>query len=324
MTQKPKNLPAFILDMPNEEYHRGEWSRDFVSSTQLKNLLISPKAFDYLRRIGGVEISLEASMKGSVYHAILASIANTGCLDEFESEYFVFEPPINPTTGAAYGISSQKYQIAYQQALAEHPGMEATSQAEVDLANTMVEALLHHCGNTSESISQLLEWGTAEISHFVEYEGLGFKFRTDLKTSRKIVDWKTISSKDLHEETITSQINKMNYGFSAAFYQFFNHLATGEWAEFYWVFQQKEPPYDAVIVSADAWAYCKLDDESPVYKGASAIEFENALEQYIKCSKSGYYPGAEVFIQPNLKGRRVMNLNVPTYKRNNIRTFYSK
>ena len=116
----------------------------------------------------------------------------------------------------------------------------------------------------------------------------------------------------------------MNYGFSAAFYQFFNHLVTGEWAEFYWVFQQKEPPYDAVIVSADAWAYCKLDDESPVYKGASAIEFENALEQYIKCSKSGYYPGAEVFIQPNLKGRRVMNLNVPTYKRNNIRTFYSK
>ena len=128
MTQKPKNLPAIILDMPNEEYHRGEWSRDFVSSTQLKNLLISPKAFDYLRRIGGVEISLEASMKGSVYHAILASIANTGCLDEFESEYFVFEPPINPTTGAAYGISSQKYQIAYQQALAEHPGMEATSR----------------------------------------------------------------------------------------------------------------------------------------------------------------------------------------------------
>ena len=89
MTQKPKNLPAIILDMPNEEYHRGEWSRDFVSSTQLKNLLISPKAFDYLRRIGGVEISLEASMKGSVYHAILASIANTGCLDEFESEYFL-------------------------------------------------------------------------------------------------------------------------------------------------------------------------------------------------------------------------------------------
>ena len=22
MTQKPKNLPAIILDMPNEEYHR--------------------------------------------------------------------------------------------------------------------------------------------------------------------------------------------------------------------------------------------------------------------------------------------------------------
>ena len=116
----------------------------------------------------------------------------------------------------------------------------------------------------------------------------------------------------------------MNYGFSAAFYQFFNHLVTGEWAEFYWVFQQKEPPYDAVIVSADAWAYCKLDDESPVYKGPSAIEFENTLQQYLICNEKGHYPGAEVFIQPNIKGRRVMNLNVPSYKRNNIRTFYNK
>lgn len=93
--------------MPNEEYHRGEWCRDFVSSTQLKEFLVSPKAFDYLRRNGGKDISLEASMKGSVYHAILASIANTGCLDEFEKEYFVFEPPINPATGAAYGIATR-------------------------------------------------------------------------------------------------------------------------------------------------------------------------------------------------------------------------
>lgn len=322
MIPKPESLPAVIFDMPNEEYHRGDWSKEFVSSTQLKDFLISPKAFNYNRNNGGKEIGLEASMKGSVYHSILASIANTGCLDEFYKEYFVFEPPINPGTGAAYGISSQKYQAAYQQALADHPGMEATSQAEVDLAQRMVDELLYHCGNTSESVGQLLEWGKAEVSHFVEYEGLGFKFRSDLKTCNKIVDWKTISAKDMHEETIASQINKMNYGFSAAFYQFFNHLMYDKWVEFYWVFQQKEPPYDAVIVSADAWAYCKLDDESPVYKGASAIEFENALAEYVKCSRSGHYPGAEVFIQPNIKGRRVMNLNVPAYKRNNIRTFY--
>ncbi len=110
MTSKPTTtLPAIILEMPNEEYHRGESGAEiFVSSTQLKEFLVSPKAFDYLRRNGGKDISLEASMKGSVYHAILASIANTGCLDEFEKEYFVFEPPINPATGAAYGIATKK------------------------------------------------------------------------------------------------------------------------------------------------------------------------------------------------------------------------
>lgn len=321
---KPQNFPAIIHDMPNEEYHRGEWSMDFISSTQLKDCLISPKQFDYNRRNGGKAIGFEASMKGSVYHSILSSIANTGCLDAFYDEYFVFDPPINPSTGVAYGITSNKYLDAYKLACEENPGKESTSKAEVELAQRMVDELLYHCGSTSESVAQLLEWGTAEISHFVMHEGFGFKFRPDLKTRHKIIDWKTISSKDLKEDTIARQIISCNYGFSAAFYQFFNHVITGEWDEFFWVFQQKEPPYDAVLVSAEAWAYNQLDEESPIYKGVAAIEFENALEQYLACQKTGKYPGAEIFIQPNAKGRRIMRLNVPTYKRNNAQTFFNK
>lgn len=320
---KPQKLPAVYFDMPNEDYHRGEWQKDFVSSTMLKNYLISPKYFNWCRS-NPTSISLEASMKGSVYHSILASITNTGCLDDFYNEFFIFDPPINPKTGCSYGISSNKYMDIYNQACADNKGKESTSKAEVDLAMKMVEELLNHCGSTTESVEQLLEWGTAEVSHFVMYNGIGAKFRTDLRTEKKIVDWKTISAHDLHEDTITRQIIKMNYGFSAAFYQFFDYQMTGKWSEFYWVFQQKEPPYDAVLVSAEFWAYSQMKGlEDQVHKGPSAIEFENVLEQHLKCTDMGYYPGAEVFLSPNYKGRRIMELSVPAYKRNNINFFYN-
>ena len=32
-----------IYDLPNEEYHRGERFKDFLSSTQIKDYLVSPK-----------------------------------------------------------------------------------------------------------------------------------------------------------------------------------------------------------------------------------------------------------------------------------------
>ena len=43
----------------------------------------------------------------------------------------------------------------------------------------------------SKQIRQILKWGKAEVSHFVEYEGCKFKYRPDVETAKKIIDWKT-------------------------------------------------------------------------------------------------------------------------------------
>lgn len=310
------------MNMPNEAYHRGEWQKEYISSTSLKKMLTSPKYFKWCRDNGGEQISLKASMEGSVYHSMLASIVSTGSMDDFQKEYFIFDAPINPKTGSAYGIGTKAYMEAFESAQAEHPNQEATSQAEVELAQKMVEALLTQCGTVSDSVDYLIRTGSAEVSFFTEYEGAKFKFRTDLITDKKIVDWKTISADDLHEDTITRQIQKCNYGFSAAFYQFFHNVMFGSYPEFYWVFQQKEPPYDAVLVSAAPFAY-SYDYDGSMILGASAIEFERVLNQYLQCLKDDRFDGAEIFI-PEYGGRRIMVPALPSWITKNTTMFYNK
>lgn len=315
-----KQLPLITTDMPNEVYHRGEWQKGFISSTTLKNYLVSPKYFQY-HLFNPKQINPQAALQGSLYHSILESIVNTGSMDGYKNEFFVFHSPINPKTGEPYGSATKAYKEEYELQMENNGGKTPCTQEDITTAISMVECLLNDCGNTSEVVNYLISIGSAEVSFFTDYKGCNFKFRTDLKTRSKIVDWKSISTEDLHESTITKQIVKMNYGFSAAFYQFFYHEITGEWNDFLWVFQQKTPPYDAVIVNASPWAYSYDELTGQVIKGVSAIEFENVLEKHIECWKQGYFPGAESLIEP-MGNYRIMYPQVPTYKRNTVINFF--
>lgn len=317
--QKKINLPLIDMNMSNEDYHRGEWQKEFISSTTMKNYLVSPKFFKYSLS-HPKQISQSAAIQGSIYHSMLESMVNNGCIDGVFEEFFVFDAPVNPKTGQPYGSSTKAYIEEYELQRENNNGKTPCAQEEIETAKAMVNALLNECGQTSDMVNYLIDKGTAEVSFFAEYEGCKFKFRTDLITKMKIVDWKSIAADDLHEDTVNKQIQKMNYGFSAAFYQFFHHLLTGQWVEFLWVFQQKSAPYDAVMVSAADWAY-SVDYTGQVVKGPSAIEFENILARHIECSKSGYFPGAECMIAPT-NGYRVMYASVPNYKRKSIINYY--
>ena len=62
------NIEDTIYDLPNEEYHRGERFKDFLSSTQIKDYMVSPKFARYKALHPELfEISIEASEKGSLY-----------------------------------------------------------------------------------------------------------------------------------------------------------------------------------------------------------------------------------------------------------------
>lgn len=307
-------IEPVMYGLDNELYHHGEGFDQYLSSTQIKDFLVSPKYAKYKKEHPEeFVISDDALEFGSMYHAYMESIGRHGDDREFLMQYHIFDAPVNEKTGKPYGRDTQKYIAALDAAKEEHPEWEFVSEDRVELVKLMVNELLENCGETSKQVKTLLRQGQSEVSHFIEYEGCKFKFRPDLETKRKIVDWKTTTSDSLHPSAIAKTITKFGYGISAAFYQFFEHEQSGVWKDFYWVFQQKTPPYDAVMVSAEQWAYSYNKEYDMVSLGPSAMLFQKLLDQYIECVKSGDFPGAEVFIEPGFRGHRIMSVDAPTY-----------
>lgn len=319
-----KNFIAepIIVGLDNEIYHRGEGYDQYLSSTQIKDFLVSPKYAKYKKEHPEeFTISDDALEFGSMYHAYMESLLKHGDSSEFDKQYRVFDAPINERTGKPYGRETAKYIAALEVVKQEHPDWEFVSEDRVALVKLMVGELLNNCGETSKQVRTILKQGQSEVSHFVEYEGCKFKFRPDVETKRKIVDWKTVSLESLHPGAIAKTITKFRYGISAAFYQFFEHEQSGVWKDFYWVFQQKTPPYDAVMVSASHWAYSYIKEYDMVSMGPSALLFKKLLDQYIECQKTGIYQGAEIFIEPGYKGHRIMEVDAPIS--NNEFRFYN-
>lgn len=322
-------LPYISLpnEIPNEEYHNSERYAKFISSSELKQFQVSPKWFRYFsdHPDEARTISLENSMKGSVYHDMLCSITNFGDLSGFENDWVVFDPPINLKTGKPYGFESQAYIGAYQEFVALNPGKQICGQPEIDLAKSMIQELRFGNPHLSADINFLIKHGKAEQSHFVEYQGAYFKFRTDLKTSTKIIDWKTCQKEVPKVENWSKQVVKMGYHISAAFYQFFDHLATGKWRTYYWVAQEKEPPYDFNIIDASNWAYEIInnsDGTQEVIPHSGAIICNQLVENYILCLERNEWPGYSVFTPKDFLGHRIGVAPVPGYAESKDNQFY--
>ena len=302
-------MNEIIEGLANEEYHNGKEYTPYISSTQLKDLLISPKAYKYKKEHPEeFECSRDALEFGSLYHGYMESLVERGDDTLFQEQFHVFDAPINERTGKPYGFDTGKYKEAYEKAKLENPDWEFVSADRKELVEKMIHELMNNCGETSTQVKQLLKFGKAEVSHFVEFNGVKFKWRPDLETKNLIVDWKTIQADNLRPSTIAKQIHKFGYGISAAFYQFFEHQQSGKWKKFYWVFQQKTPPYDAIMVDASQWCYTYNKQFDMLNLGSSAQIFEKLRDLYIECVKENKWRGCEIYIEPNFVGRRVLEL----------------
>ena len=310
-------------EISNNDYHNGEQYAKFISSSELKQMLISPKWFKYAQDNPSDTrtISLENATKGSVYHDMLCSIVNTGSLDGFKNAWAVFTAPVNERTGKPFGYDSQAFLGAYHEFMALNPGKEICSQPDIDLAEKMIQELRFGNKHLSADINFLIKHGKAEVTHLVEYQGAYFKFRTDLETSTKIVDWKSCQQEVPKVENWSKQVVKMGYDISAAFYQFFCHISTGKWKTFYWVAQEKEPPFDFNLIDASNWAF-EITNDGQVIPHSGAIKFIKLMEIYIQCVEKDNWPGYSVFTQPDYRGRRIAVSQVPGYESGKMLNYY--
>lgn len=305
-----------IYDLSNEDYHFKEPYREYLSSSVLKHYLKSPKVAKFAID-NPAEGKSEALQFGTLFHDLMEYMARTNGIwtqgyDAWRAGLAQFDPPVNTKTGVYYGANTKAYAEAYAQFEEENKGKTIVEAKTADLVSDMAHALLNDCGSTSVQVRKLLKWGKPEVSHFIEYEGLKFKWRPDLETRRKIVDWKTVSTDDLSEENINRIILKFGYHVSAAFYQFFEHERTGLWKTFYLVLVSKVAPYDAVMVDMCNYGYRYLPEYDMVVPGPGAIEFKKLLDLHIKCTRENAWPGAETFITSD-NGVRVMEIQPPRY-----------
>lgn len=308
-----------IYDLSNEDYHFKEPYREYLSSSQLKHYLKSPRYFKYMLD-HPIEEKSDALRFGSMFHDLMACCAehydnSTEAIGQWLSGIAVFEPPVNEKTGQPYGNTTKVHKEAYDVFLQANEGKTIASRDELSQVQAMANSLICACDSTSVQVRKLLKWGKPEVSHFIEYEGLKFKWRPDLETRRKIVDWKTVSTDDLSEENINRIILKFGYHVSAAFYQFFEHERTGLWKTFYLVLVSKVAPYDAVMVDMANYGYRYLPKYDMVVPGPGAIEFKKLLDLHIKCTRENAWPGAETFITSD-NGVRVMEIQPPHWYEN--------
>jgi len=313
-------MKSVIYNLNNEEYHNGDGYRDYLSSTQLKYYLRSPKYFRH-KLDNPEEEKSDALAFGSLFHDLMASLAEHNVdwgksMKLWAENLAFFIPPLN-SKGKPFGATSNAYKEAYEKFLQANEGRTIISASDYELVTRMALSLVTGCGTTSRQVRKLLKWGKPEVSHFIEYESCKFKYRPDLETKRKIVDWKTVATDDLSERSINSIIAKYGYDISGAFYQFMEHERSGVWKNFYWCFVSKQPPYDAVLVDASNWTYDYDPATDIVMPQVGAIKMKRLLDLHIKCTKENEWPGAEIYIPADDFGRRIMCPMPPTWEINN-------
>lgn len=308
-------MEPIIHGLSNEAYHHEKPYSDYLSSSQLKLYLKSPKAYKHAID-NPTEEKSDALRFGSLFHDCVAALAEGATLCEVIDAIAAFEPPINEKTGQPYGGTTKAYAVAYEKFTESLDDTIVATREDKELVGAMLNSLLRDSGATSEQVRKLLEWGEPEVSYFVEYEGCKFKFRPDLQTKgHKLIDWKTVSTDDLSEHSINAQIAKYGYDISAAMYMFFYHEVHGVWPTFYWLFISKQPPYDAVLCDASEWTYKQEDGITLPQVGA--IKFARLRDLHIKCTREQNWPGAEINIPEGYKGRRIMLPTPPPWEINN-------
>lgn len=303
-----------LENISNKEYHESEKWKKYISSSVLKRYLRSPRYKKWFDTFGEDSIGFEAAHFGSVYHAVMESYTNTGDMTGFHKEYELFDHPANKKTGEPMGINTIGYKALYEQC-----ENECCSDVVLKQATDMYQSMIHD-PVYGKWIEKKMSIGKAERSYFIDYAGGGFfKVRPDLETKKTIIDWKTCREEYPRVELFQKQIIDMGYHISAAMYQYFIHEETGVWKKFYWVAQEKTPPYDLMVYDSAEWTWDIISDGEggvTVFPKIGAMMFMDLLETHITCLTTEKYPGYSVFVQPDWRGSKVHRIPVPGWYEN--------
>ena len=331
-----------IFELSNEEYHRGEAYSKYISSTQLKWYLKSPK---YARLCmtdpAFIPEQTEAMRNGSLFHDAMEFVVNGGALVDFVSKLAVFNPPVNEKTGLPYASTTKAHQEAYNawKESVSSSGKTMASQADVEFVQDMVVA-----ATSNKIVRKLIELGKPdsarmkgpEVSVTAQLEtpagnDLLVKCRADLLTARKCVDWKSSSLDSFTPESVGKAIYDFGYDVSAAFYQYVLYKHTGSFYQFIWCFISTKEPHEVCVCDANRIAFSSIEDldmfendkDRVCVFNPGVMRMRALLDLHARCIDENFWPGSEVFTEPDDSGLRIMSPELPAWAaRQEIKAYF--
>lgn len=286
-----------LYGLSNEAYHHEAPYSEYLSSSQLKQYLKSPRhakfTFD-----NPAEEDTDALRLGSMFHDLMSSCAEhfdngPEAITQWLDGIAVFDPPVNEKTGQPYEVTTKAFTECIQRVSGIKQGQDNSLESEIRQILQMNQSLLVGSGATSKQVCKLLKYGKPEVSYFYETEvGIKLKVRPDLLTRDKIVDWKTCSLDSLDQDSIARQIIKYRYDVSLAMYQRILHEIEGKWYTPILVFVQKQPPFGCIMCDISDWCYSYDKDEDFVKPGVGALEFRRLLNLHTKCVRDNHWPSS--------------------------------
>jgi hypothetical protein len=285
-------------DITNDQYHNSSEFADFVSSSQLKNILISPAHFQKMKN--EQKETTVPMIFGSAYHDYIEERIINGFISDFESNWHIFEHPRNKKTGETVKTTTKGFTDAM-------PEGNSISDVQYQQIKTMSRVFFRspHVIKFLRNITDAV----CEESIFTEYKGIKVKTRKDLLFRRskshsyRIIDFKTCGYGESSILEVHKPIINYGYDFSAGMYQIIEHSEKGEYYPFFWIFQEKEEPYTVNIHSAQNYALhvYKTYRGTDVIAHKAVTDFEKAIDVLRHCIDSGIYPDSTVFIDNKAK-----------------------
>lgn len=278
-------------DLTNKDYHA---DKSYLSSSNIKELLISPRFYYYKNFVEKEKPSTPALAFGTMYHSYMESYINTGSEDLFLSQYCDISENSsfrNPKTGEIYGSSTKLFTEACTAANI-NPDNIITAEKLKQLRE--MKAVIWDC----MELRVILHGSQAELSLIMQdFNGVPAKSRFDIfKKTDKVIfigDWKTCSQGVPIEEEAKKQIAEYKYHISAAWYADMCQQYFDLPVEFFWVFQEKEPPYDFDFYFAS---------ENQISTGET--EYKQAIEMFKWCKKEGKWLGYNDIYSPYFQTRK--------------------
>jgi len=268
--------------LSHDEYHA---DKERISASGLK-IIAGQSLRHFKNRQEGETEETDALLFGGAYHCFILERS------EFYRKYAILDEAERTEKDKNMASNKNKEWKANFLEAAGSAGQTVITRADYETIKAMQDALYQN-----KDIAELLIGGDAEVSFHFDVGNLQGKCRFDYVKGGTAIDLKT--TKDASPREFGMDAYRRKYHIQAAFYSDVLTAEQGKKAVFYYIAQEKKPPYisQLYVVSDSVIEKGRTEYQNAIEKLQAAIAFdfwpayENLLE----------YGGARELFYPNFK-----------------------